>query len=71
MKKRVEVILGKDGLVKTQAFGFKGPMCLEKTQFIRNALGVENTDDNTVLKASFHEQEIDVVINGLPSGHCG
>ena len=69
--KRVEVILGKDGSVKTEAFGLKGPACLKKTQFIRNALGVENDQHNTFLKSSYFEEETEINVNGLPSGHCG
>ena len=68
--KRVEVILGPDGSIKTEALGFKGPSCLKATKFILDALGVEQDQDNTTIKSSFYEEE-EVVVQGLPSGHCG
>jgi len=71
MPKRVEVVLGKDGSVRIEAFGFKGTSCTDATQCIRDALGVENTHDNTVKKASYYETETEAVVNGLPGGYCG
>ena len=55
--KRVEVILGADGSIKTEALGFKGASCLEATKFILDALGVEQDQDNTTIKSSFYEEE--------------
>ena len=69
--KRVEVLLGKDGSVKVEASGFKGNSCVDATQFIRKALGAKTTNDNTSLKSEYWEEENDLNVNGLPSGHCG
>ena len=71
MSKKVEVLLGKDGSVKVEALGFKGSSCVEATNFIREAIGAKSNNDNTFLKSSYYEEESDLNVNGLPSGHCG
>ena len=70
-EKRVVITLGKDGSVKTEAFGFKGASCQEKTKFLEKIFG----EAKATLKPSFYEEdtesEKDIIVNGLPSGHCG
>ena len=69
--KKVVVILGKDGSVKSEAFGFKGPACQRKTAFLKKVFG---KGDET-LKPSYYEEaeelDKDLQIDGLPSGWCG
>jgi len=69
--KKVVVILGKDGSVKTEAFGFKGSACQDKTAFLKKVFG----EGKETLKPSYYEEaeelDKDVQIDGLPSGWCG
>ena len=68
MSKRVEVIFGKDGSITGEAFGFKGPVCEEKMEFLKNEFGSKTT----VHKSSYNEiEDVTKVIDDLPSGHCG
>lgn len=74
--RKVEVLLGKDGSVKVEALGFKGSSCIEATNFIRKALGSKSNtgianSHNTLLKDSYWQEESELNVNGLPSGHCG
>ena len=71
MTKRVEVTFGKDGSVRTEVFGVKGPGCKDLTSFLDNFFGVPA---DTKLKDSYNEieiEEINKIVDGLPSGHCG
>ena len=69
--KKVVIILGKDGSVKSEAFGFKGAACQDKTSFLKKIFG----KSDEILKPSYYEEdeelEKDVQIDGLPSGWCG
>ena len=69
--KKVVVILGKDGSVKTEAFGFKGSSCQDKTAFLKKVFG----EGKETLKPSYYEESEelgkDLQIDGLPSGWCG
>lgn len=72
MNKRLEITFGKDGSVKSEVKGVKGPQCLEMTAFLNKVFG---DDGDVQLKTSYHETveetETDHVVDGLPSGHCG
>ena len=67
MSKRVEVILGKDGSVKVEAFGFKGASCEEATAFLDRIFGGDVEREH---KASYYEEEVKLC-DGLPNGYCG
>lgn len=67
MPEKVEIILGKDGSIKVEAFGFKGSSCEEATAFLKNLFG---DADNVIHKASFWEQK-EQIFDGLPAGRCG
>ena len=68
MSKTVEIIFGKDGSITSEAFGFKGPECEEKTEFLQKEFG----NKKVILKDSYHEvKETTKITDGLPSGHCG
>ena len=67
MAKRVEIILGKDGSVKSEAFGFKGASCMDATKFLNKCFG---DPANQEQKSSFFDKE-EVIAQGLPSGYCG
>lgn len=67
MQKKVEVIIGKDGSIKVEAFGFKGGTCEEATAFIENLFG---DPEDKKYKPSYYEQA-ETLVNGLPSGWCG
>ena len=70
-EKKVVFILGKDGSVKSEAFGMKGPECIKKMKFSHKVFG----KPSTTLKPSYYEEaeevEKDLKIDGLPSGWCG
>lgn len=66
MAKTVKIILGKDGSIKVEAFGFKGSSCEEATAFLKNLYG----EADIIHKASFWEQE-EQIVDGLPAGYCG
>ena len=71
MSKRVEIILGKDGSIRSEVFGAKGPGCKELTSFLDSFLG---NPVETILKDSYNEievEETDKLVDGLPSGWCG
>ena len=65
-KKRVEIILGKDGSVRVEAFGFKGGSCEEATAFLDNLFG----NGKRTHKSSYYEGG-DTIVDSLPSGYCG
>ena len=71
MSKRVEVIFNmKDGSVVAEAFGFKGPACEEKTEFLKKEFG----SSKVTHKPSYQEIELEDktnIVDGLPEGHCG
>lgn len=67
-------ILGKDGSIKEEAHGFKGPECIEKAEFAKKVFGKPKTE----LKPSYYEESTDLDQDletswecGLPSGYCG
>jgi len=64
--KKVEIIFGKDGSVKVEAFGFKGNSCEEATKFLDDLFGKGKRKH----KDSFYEQA-EKITDGLPSGYCG
>lgn len=69
--KQVRIKLGKDGSIKSEAFGFKGPECKNKTSFLNDIFGDSDTEE---LKQSYYEEsesETTFESNGLPSGWCG
>lgn len=66
MSKKVEIIVGKDGSVRVEAFGFKGASCEEATRFLDEVFGEKKMEK----KASYFE-EPDNLVDGLPSGFCG
>lgn len=69
--KKLEITFGKDGSVKTEVFGVKGPACKDMTAFLDNFFG---NPTETTLKESYNEVEIEdinTITNGLPSGYCG
>ena len=70
MAKKVKILLGKDGSVKVEAFGFKGQSCVEATAFLDKVFPAGKHMDT---KSSFYEEEEvkDNLVDGLPSGHCG
>jgi len=39
MRKKVEILLGKDSSVRVEAFGFKGESCEEATAFLDKIFG--------------------------------
>lgn len=67
MSKKVEIILGKDGSVTVEAFGFKGASCLEAVEFLNNLYG----DAKTLTEKDSMDEVEDVLCEGLPSGWCG
>ena len=65
----VKILLGRDGSVKLEAFGFKGESCTDATAFIDKIFPSKKTWKE---KPSFWEEEVDEkLVDGLPSGHCG
>ncbi len=68
MSKQVKVLLGKDGSVRVEAFGFKGTSCEEATAFIDRLFGKKKVTH----KDSYNEVDDTVkTVDGLPSGYCG
>jgi hypothetical protein len=65
--KRVVIKVGKDGSLKVEAQGFKGPDCLKKTEWISERYGSPKTE----LKDSYYQEETVLKKDGLPSGWCG
>lgn len=66
--KKVVITLGTDGSVKVEAIGFTGTSCQEATAFLDDLFG---SPTEVTLKDSFYQQDKTVVVEGLPSGHCG
>jgi hypothetical protein len=69
MGKKVVITFGKDGSVRSEAFGFKGESCKEATAFLDPLFG----EGKETLKPSYHEteEEKNNLVDGLPSGNCG
>lgn len=67
--KKVEIILGKDGSIKVEAFGFKGESCEEATMFLDRIFG--KAKNKKVKNSYFEEKQSENLIDGLPSGYCG
>ena len=67
MSKRLEITLGKDGSVKTEAKGFKGPECLKAAELLNELYGAPETTEE---KDSMHEVS-ETLSTGVPSGWCG
>jgi hypothetical protein len=70
MSKKVEILLGKDGSVRVEAFGFKGESCEEATAFLDKIFGKAKKLEH---KDSYYETDTvkDFDVDGLPGGHCG
>lgn len=68
MTKQVRITLGKDGSIKTEVRGAKGPECEKMTAFVDELFGQAETRR---LKESYHEKESTTICDGLPSGWCG
>jgi hypothetical protein len=66
--KRVEILLGADGSVKVEAFGFTGASCKEATEFLDDLFGSPSSVD---LKDEYFSTDKTTVVDGLPSGYCG
>ena len=68
----LKVVLGKDGSVKSEVIGVKGPGCKKYSDFLNNVFGGPDAEE---LKASYYETseetDNDLDIDGLPGGHCG
>ena len=62
--KKVEIILGKDGSIKTEAFGFKGSTCEEATAFIDELFGYGERNH----KPEYFESD---EITGILGEYCG
>ena len=66
--KTVEVIISKDGAVVVFAHGFKGTSCEKATDFLNDLFKKIKVD----YKESYYEVEMEnIIVNPLPSGHCG
>lgn len=69
---RIEIVYGRDGSVKSEVIGHKGPGCTEKTAFLEKVFGEPEKVEH---KDSYYEEatetETDHIVDGLPSGHCG
>ena len=68
--KTVTITLDRDGSMKVEAHGMKGPSCKEKTDWINQRYGNPESEE---FKSSYYEEETEStkVVQGLPSGHCG
>jgi len=67
-EKKVEIILGADGSIKVEAFGFKGTSCQEATEFLNDLFG---SPASVNLKDDYYSTDEITVVDGLPSGYCG
>jgi len=67
-EKKVEIIFGKDGSVKTEVFGAVGEGCISMTSFLDDLFGKPK---ERVYKDEYHQTEKNNLADGLPSGHCG
>ena len=67
-KKRVEIILGADGSVKVEAFGFTGASCEEATAFLDKLFGER---ESVEYKDDYYGTDKTQLVDGLPSGYCG
>lgn len=70
MNKTVEIILGKDGSVRVEAFNFLGSSCTDATCFLDKIFPKKKIE----FKDSYTEMELETnrtLVDGLPSGHCG
>ena len=71
MTKRLKITFGKNGSVKSEVTGVKGPACKEISSFLDVVFG---EPDNVELKDSYNEieeTETTFIVDDLPSGHCG
>ena len=69
--KKTKIILGKDGSIKAEGFGYTGGECIKKVEFLEKLFG---SVDKRELKPEFYEEkETNTLLdtNGLPSGWCG
>lgn len=66
--KKVEIVLGADGSVKVEAFGFKGASCEEATAFLDELFGKR---DSVNYKDDYYTTDETLIADGLPSGYCG
>lgn len=66
MAEKVEIICGKDGSVRVEAFGFKGGSCEEATAFLDKLFGVEKRTH----KSSYYE-EGNNLLDSVGNGFCG
>ena len=62
----IRITITKEGKITREAFGFTGPACTEKTQFLDDLLGAPKTEE---LKDSYYVEN--VIKDTLPSGWCG
>lgn len=67
MVKRVEITLGADGSIKTEAFEFTGKSCTEATEFLDKLFGKSAGRE---FKDEYYTEE-EIICDPLPSGHCG
>ena len=56
MSKQIKVICNPDGTVQVEAVGFKGSKCLAATQFMEEALGLENIKQTK--KPDYYQEEV-------------
>lgn len=69
MSKRIEIVFGKDGSIRSEGFEFEGPDCLEKRQFLDQEFG---KPDEVEFKESYNLSTTKTTITKpIPSGHCG
>lgn len=65
---QVRVTFTKAGGVKVDAEGFKGDSCEKATAFLDDLFG-EPTDRS--YKPEYHETTEEILVEDVPSGHCG